>query len=170
MATCPVTPGLQPLRRKQRDALACFGAMETSVDWDQSMILDEIKTMREQYNQQVAKEEPSPKFQWEFACTLACSPRYADVIEAVELLEELVEVGFRRVDCLHHLILANLKIGQYAKAKDNADVWLHLEPDNGVARMMYSVVVERASHDGWIAWCGFALLATGLIAAWLRRK
>ena len=31
----------------------------------------------------------------------------------------------------------------------------------GVARMMYSVVVERASHDGWIAWCGFALLATG---------
>lgn len=161
---------LQPLRRKQRDALACFGAMETSVDWDQSMILDEIKTMREQYNQQVAKEEPSPKFQWEFACTLACSPRYADVIEAVELLEELVEVGFRRVDCLHHLILANLKIGQYAKAKDNADVWLHLEPDNGVARMMYSVVVERASHDGWIAWCGFALLATGLIAAWLRRK
>ena len=53
-----------------------------------------------------------------------------------------------------------------------------------VARMMYSVVrgpgasqggmnaaetaaslrlqvVERASHDGWIAWCGFALLATG---------
>lgn len=28
--------------------------METSVDWDPSMILDEIKSMREQYDQQVS--------------------------------------------------------------------------------------------------------------------
>lgn len=145
--------------------------METSVDWDPSMVLDEIETMREQYNQQVAKEEPSPKFQWEFACTLACSPRYVDVAEAVQLLEELVEVGFRRVDCLHQLILANLKLGHYAKAKESADVWLHLEPDNGVARMLYSVVLERASHDGWVGWCGLALLAaTGLLVTLLKKK
>lgn len=71
--------------------------------------------------------------------------RYKDVSEAVELIDELLEVGFRRVDCLHQLILANLKLGNYTKAKETleigsqrsseaqeaADVWLHLEPDNG---------------------------------------
>ena len=62
----------------------------------------------------------------------------------MELIDELLEVGFRRVDCLHQLILANLKLGHYTKAKETlercyesletqeaADVWLHLEPDNG---------------------------------------
>ena len=145
--------------------------METSVDWDPSMILDEVKTMREQYEIQVEKEQPSPKFQWEFACTLSCSPRYSDVEEAVLLLEELLEVGFHRADCLHQLILANLKLGHYSKAKEAADVWLHIEPESGMARMLYSVVLERASHDGWLGICGMTLLAaTGLLVAWLRRK
>ena len=28
-----------------------------------------------------------------------------------------VQVGFHRADCLHQLILANLKLGHYSKAK-----------------------------------------------------
>ena len=32
-------------------------------------------------------------------------------------LGRLVQVGFHRADCLHQLILANLKLGHYSKAK-----------------------------------------------------
>ena len=116
--------------------------------------------------------------------------RYKDVSEAVELIDELLEVGFRRVDCLHQLILANLKLGNYTKAKETleigsqrsseaqeaADVWLHLEPDNGlervltqgVARMLHSVVLERASHDGWLGFYGLTLVATGALNTFLK--
>ena len=42
------------------------------------------------------------------------------IVIRTDILELESQVGFRRVDCLHHLILANLKIGNYAKAKVGA--------------------------------------------------
>ena len=50
-------------------------------------------------------------------------------------------MGFRRVDCLHHLILANLKIGQYAKAKVGSEA----RPEKGFS---IGQVVEEIRDEG----------------------
>ncbi|CAJ1337678.1 unnamed protein product [Effrenium voratum] len=141
-----------------------------AADWDPALILDDIDTVRARYQTQVDAGTPSPKLQWELACLLSCSPRYAHVGEAVFLFNELIEVGFERAHCLHRLILANMKLGNYSKAKEAADVWLHLEPENSEARILYSLVLERASHDGWLGYCALTLVAAGILVAWFRRK
>jgi len=108
----------------------------------------DIAALRERYEEQAHSDQPSPKLQFEFACLLVCSPRRADVREGAQLLDELLEAGFSRAEVLHHLTLTNLKLGQYAKAKEHVDLWLCLQPRNSVARLLHAMVLDKATHDG----------------------
>mmetsp|Transcript_21069 Transcript_21069/g.39599 ORF Transcript_21069/g.39599 Transcript_21069/m.39599 type:complete len:148 (+) Transcript_21069:56-499(+) len=146
--------------------------MAEGVDWDPSMIAEEIAKIRREYQIQARNEIPSPKIQFDFACALIASCRYSDVKEAIFLLDELLDVGFRRNDTLHYMTLAHLKLGNYGRCKEKLDTWIHLEPGNGLAKVLHSVIIERASHDGWIGALGFGTIAAGvgLYLAWQRLK
>eukprot|EP00439_Symbiodinium_sp_Y106_P053972 s2546_g7.t1 len=105
-------------------------AMSLPVDWDPSMMADDIETLRREYKTQVENSLPSPRLQFNYAKALVSSSRYADIEEGIFLLNELFDVGFHRPDCLHTLALAYLKVGNYAQAKEKLDIWIHLEPQN----------------------------------------
>mmetsp|Transcript_63764 Transcript_63764/g.103296 ORF Transcript_63764/g.103296 Transcript_63764/m.103296 type:complete len:146 (-) Transcript_63764:36-473(-) len=143
--------------------------MAASGEWEPSMLMDEIQTLREKYEEQATSDSPSPRLQFEYACLLICSPRHAEVREGARLLDELLEAGFHRTDVLHHLSLAHLKLGQYVRAKEHVDVWLHLEPRSGMARLLHSLVLERASHDGLLGLFGLGLLGLGAALVAVRK-
>merc|ERR1719277_909555 len=126
------------------------------------MLLAEIDVMRLKYEEQAHSDQPSPRLQFEFACLLICSPRRTDVREGKELLDQLLEVGFSRPEVLHYLTLTHLKLGQYLQAKEHVDMWLCLQPRNGMARFLHSLVVDRASHEGLLGLVGLSML--GLVA------
>mmetsp|Transcript_90947 Transcript_90947/g.294345 ORF Transcript_90947/g.294345 Transcript_90947/m.294345 type:complete len:146 (+) Transcript_90947:81-518(+) len=139
-------------------------------EWDPALLAAEIDTLRKRYEDQDLSQ-PSPRLQFEYACLLICSPKRAEIREGVRLLDELLEVGFNRPEVLHHLALAHLKLGQYVRAMQQVDTWLCLEPRNGLARLLHSLVLDRASHDGLIGLACLGLAAAGLLAAlsWRQR-
>merc|ERR1712060_664286 len=117
-------------------------------EWEPSMLPAEIQVLRNKYEEQANSDAPSPRLQFEFACLLVCSPRRADVREGAMLLDQLLEAGFDRPAVLSNLTLTYLKLGQYVRAKEHVDMWLCLQPKNGMARLLHSLVLDRASHDG----------------------
>jgi len=117
--------------------------------WDAVVQESEVDALRKTYEAQVVNsDQPSPQVQFEFACLLVSSPKRANIREGVELLEELLTAGFHRAEVLHHLALTHLKLGQYVRAKEQVDVLLNLQPRNSMARLLASLVLDRASHDG----------------------
>eukprot|EP00929_Paragymnodinium_shiwhaense_P023790 TRINITY_DN14808_c0_g1_i1.p1 TRINITY_DN14808_c0_g1~~TRINITY_DN14808_c0_g1_i1.p1 ORF type:complete len:154 (+),score=38.54 TRINITY_DN14808_c0_g1_i1:68-529(+) len=134
-------------------------------EWDPSVLRKDIEILREKYENQPCGAE-SPGLQFDFACHLICSSNRTEVREGVTLLEELLHVGFERAEVLHFLVLSYLKIGRYSDAKEKAELWLCIEPTNGMARLLHSVVLERASHDGLLGlfFFGVAGVTTALLA------
>mmetsp|Transcript_112170 Transcript_112170/g.328152 ORF Transcript_112170/g.328152 Transcript_112170/m.328152 type:complete len:147 (-) Transcript_112170:80-520(-) len=131
-------------------------------EWEPSMLEAELEALRQRYEEQADSDQPSPRLQYEYACLLICSAKRADVREGARLLDQLLEVGFNRPEVLHHLSLAHLKLGQYVRAKEHVDMWLCLQPRNGMARLLHSLVLDRASHDGLIGVFGLGLLGVGM--------
>mmetsp|Transcript_103689 Transcript_103689/g.231623 ORF Transcript_103689/g.231623 Transcript_103689/m.231623 type:complete len:146 (+) Transcript_103689:71-508(+) len=143
--------------------------MAALAEWDPSMLLAEIEGLRQKYEEQAHSDQPSPRLQFEFASLLICSPRRSDVREGCQLLDELLEVGFSRPEVLHHLTLTHLKLGEYVRAKEHVDTWLCLEPRSGMARMLHSLVLDRASHDGFLGLAALGLLGLAGAVALFRR-
>merc|ERR1719401_223896 len=143
--------------------------MAAMAEWDPSMLLAEIEVLRQKYEEQAHSDQPSPRLQFEFASLLICSPRRSDVREGRELLDQLLEVGFSRPEVLHYLTLTHLKLGQYLQAKEHVDMWLCLQPRNGMARFLHSLVLDRASHDGLLGLFGLGVLGLAATLALLRR-
>eukprot|EP00927_Polykrikos_kofoidii_P057249 TRINITY_DN51369_c0_g1_i1.p1 TRINITY_DN51369_c0_g1~~TRINITY_DN51369_c0_g1_i1.p1 ORF type:complete len:168 (-),score=25.70 TRINITY_DN51369_c0_g1_i1:99-533(-) len=144
--------------------------MAGKMEWDQSTLATEIKVMRERYEGQASSDNPSARLQFDFACLLICSPSRSDVREGIELLDQLLEVGFNRTEVLHQLALAHLKIGQYIKAKENVDMWLCLQPGSVMARLLHSLVLDRASTDGLLFFFCLGIVSLGTGFALLRWK
>merc|ERR1719313_2600104 len=71
-----------------------------------------------------------------------------EVREGIKLFDELLQVGYNRVDVLYHAALAHFKLSEYATAKHRLDMLLRLEPRHFTARAFQSVILDRASHDG----------------------
>merc|ERR1712232_1097339 len=132
--------------------------MAAAGEWDPSMLSQEIEQVRKAYDEhcQVDPNKISPKLTFEYSCLLICSPSKVQVREGLELL---LDSGYKRPEVLHHLVLTHLKLGQYVRAKEMVDMWLCLEPRNNMARMLHSLVLDRASHDGLIGILGFGVLA-----------
>merc|ERR1712187_646342 len=128
----------------------------------------EIAVLRTKYEEQANSDAPSPSLQFEFACLLVCSPRKADMREGVRLLEELLGVGFDRIAVLNNLTLTYLKLGQYVRAKENVDLLLQLQPKSGMARLLHSLVLDRASHDGLLGLLCMGLFGAGLAVMVMR--
>mmetsp|Transcript_63579 Transcript_63579/g.186553 ORF Transcript_63579/g.186553 Transcript_63579/m.186553 type:complete len:146 (-) Transcript_63579:51-488(-) len=141
--------------------------MATVGEWDPADLPAEIESLRSRYEEQAYSDTPSPRLQFEFACLLICSPKGADVREGAVLLDQLLEAGFNRSEVLHNLVLTHLKLGQYLRAKEHVDMWLCLQPRNGMARMLHSVVLDRASHDGLIC-VAVGLAGAGALLAMFR--
>merc|ERR1740123_287463 len=137
--------------------------------WDAVVQESEIDALRKRYEAQAYSDQPSPRLQFEFACLLVSSPKRAHIREGVRLLEELLEAGFNRTEVLHHLALTHLKLGHYIRAKEQVDVWLCLQPRNSTARLLHSLVLDRASHDGLIGFFGIGLMSLSLVFVLLRR-
>mmetsp|Transcript_2191 Transcript_2191/g.4877 ORF Transcript_2191/g.4877 Transcript_2191/m.4877 type:complete len:147 (+) Transcript_2191:51-491(+) len=140
-----------------------------ATEWEPSMLASEIEALRKRYEEQADSSTPSPRLQYEYACLLICSPKRAEIREGARLLDELLEAGFNRPEVLHQLTLTHLKLGQYVRAKEHVDMWLCLQPRNGMARLLHSLVLDRASHDGLVGLFGFGLLGVGVAFAFLRR-
>mmetsp|Transcript_98486 Transcript_98486/g.228349 ORF Transcript_98486/g.228349 Transcript_98486/m.228349 type:complete len:147 (+) Transcript_98486:107-547(+) len=139
-----------------------------ATEWDASKLEEELETLRQRYQEQADSDNPSPRLQYEYACLLICSPKRADIREGVHLLDQLLEVGFNRPEVLHHLTLTHLKLGQYVRAKEHVDLWLCLQPRNGMARLLHSLVLDRASTDGLIGLFGLSLVGVGVAFALLK--
>uniref|UniRef100_A0A7S0FY40 Mitochondrial fission 1 protein n=1 Tax=Pyrodinium bahamense TaxID=73915 RepID=A0A7S0FY40_9DINO len=140
----------------------------TAIEWEPSMLEAEIEALRKRYEEQADSDQPSPRLQYEYACLLICSPKRAEIREGARLLDQLLEVGFNRPEVLHQLTLTYLKLGQYVRAKEHVDMWLCLQPRNGMARFLHSLVLDRASHDGLIGLFTLGFLGLGMALALLR--
>mmetsp|Transcript_70923 Transcript_70923/g.122942 ORF Transcript_70923/g.122942 Transcript_70923/m.122942 type:complete len:145 (-) Transcript_70923:81-515(-) len=140
-------------------------------EWDPSELESEIACMRQEYTKaEEGGADPSALLTFNYASLLICSPSKDDVKSGAEYLELCLEVGYRREECLHLLTLTHLKLGQYAKAKKDVDMWLVLPPKNkDMARLLHSVVLDRASHDGLLGLFLLGVTGLGLGFALLRR-
>ncbi|CDJ40781.1 hypothetical protein, conserved, partial [Eimeria tenella] len=54
----------------------------------------ETDALRAKYIEQVESGCPCPRLQFEFASLLICSPNKRDLKDSVDLLTELLEIGF----------------------------------------------------------------------------
>eukprot|EP00918_Siedleckia_nematoides_P010707 GHVU01023383.1.p1 GENE.GHVU01023383.1~~GHVU01023383.1.p1 ORF type:complete len:147 (-),score=19.42 GHVU01023383.1:1556-1996(-) len=108
----------------------------------------EIKTLREEFLKQVDADAPSPRLQYEFACMLACSPSSRDNREALELLDELVSIGYGLSDSLYQSALTHYKLGEFAAARGKIETLLRMEPRNLTALNLQSIILNRAAQDG----------------------
>lgn len=144
--------------------------MATSAEWSSVQFTAELDMMRQKYKEQPDMSQPSPKIQFEYACLLICSPSRADIREGVELLVQLYDVEFHPTEVLHRLALAHLKLGQYGQAKKEIDRWLDLEPKDGTARMLHSLIIDRATHDGLVGLFCAGLLVVGSTLLLSRRR
>lgn len=113
-------------------------------------ISHEIQRLRREYNDPAQLANPSPRLQLEFAGLLACSTRRLDVEEAIELMEELLEIGYHRADCLYQVAMAQLKMADYYRAKQSVDRLLRLDPKNLSALSLQSLILDRLTYDGLV--------------------
>mmetsp|Transcript_8892 Transcript_8892/g.19915 ORF Transcript_8892/g.19915 Transcript_8892/m.19915 type:complete len:143 (-) Transcript_8892:37-465(-) len=131
---------------------------------------EEVGILRKQYEAQAESDAPSPTLQFQFGCLLLCSARRSEIVEGVELLTELLEVGFKRTEVSQNLAMGQLKLGNYAAAKEHVDEWRMLEPGDGMARMVESTILHRAAQDGYIGMFLIAAVTVGLAAFWRARR
>eukprot|EP00922_Rhytidocystis_sp_ex-Travisia-forbesii_P007451 GHVS01010879.1.p1 GENE.GHVS01010879.1~~GHVS01010879.1.p1 ORF type:complete len:132 (+),score=14.35 GHVS01010879.1:176-571(+) len=86
----------------------------------------ELKLLRSEYWKQWDSENPSPRLQLEYASLLSCSPDKANIREALDLFNELIEIGYNRPDCLYQLSIAHLKLGDHALARQQIEQLLRM--------------------------------------------
>eukprot|EP00922_Rhytidocystis_sp_ex-Travisia-forbesii_P007452 GHVS01010880.1.p1 GENE.GHVS01010880.1~~GHVS01010880.1.p1 ORF type:complete len:150 (+),score=21.19 GHVS01010880.1:176-625(+) len=130
----------------------------------------ELKLLRSEYWKQWDSENPSPRLQLEYASLLSCSPDKANIREALDLFNELIEIGYNRPDCLYQLSIAHLKLGDHALARQQIEQLLRMEPRNLSALSLHSLILDRTSHDGLVGLGVAAALAAGCIGLFLMRR
>ncbi|CEL93881.1 unnamed protein product [Vitrella brassicaformis CCMP3155] len=123
----------------------------------------ETSALREEYYSQAQASNPSPRLQFEYACLLSCSPNREEIREALELFNELLEIGFDRPDCLYQISLAHLKLGEYALAKRRVEMLLRIDPRNLSALSLHSLIMDRTSHDGIVGTIIILAVTAGVV-------
>mmetsp|Transcript_53513 Transcript_53513/g.98980 ORF Transcript_53513/g.98980 Transcript_53513/m.98980 type:complete len:147 (-) Transcript_53513:142-582(-) len=146
-----------------------MAAVETT-DVELPRYEEEVNALRQQYEAQADTPNPSPSLQFQFGCLLICSSRRAEIAEGLELLTQLSEVGFQRTQVSQNLAMGHLKMGNYVAAKEHVDEWRMLEPADGMARMVESVILHRASQDGHIAVFLLGAVALACATWWKCRR
>mmetsp|Transcript_14895 Transcript_14895/g.33940 ORF Transcript_14895/g.33940 Transcript_14895/m.33940 type:complete len:144 (+) Transcript_14895:78-509(+) len=131
---------------------------------------EEVKGLRAEYEAQADAPNPSPSLQFQFGCLLLCSSRRTEIAEGLELLTQLSEVGFERTQVSQNLAMGHLKMGNYLAAKEHVDEWRMLEPADGMARMVESVILHRAAQDGHIAVFLLSAVALACVTWWKCRR
>mmetsp|Transcript_20656 Transcript_20656/g.45297 ORF Transcript_20656/g.45297 Transcript_20656/m.45297 type:complete len:157 (+) Transcript_20656:64-534(+) len=139
--------------------------MVASLHWDTSGILADLGDVQRQVEQtssgQTSSGQPAWRLDFERARLLVCLPGRLDVRSGVSLLDQLVDAGHSRAEALRYLILAHLRLGEYAKAQRRAEALLNLQTQDATDRLLHSLVLDHTIKDG----ISGALLAAGLIAA-----
>ncbi|KAF8819080.1 putative tetratricopeptide repeat protein 11 [Cardiosporidium cionae] len=75
---------------------------------------------------QSMSDQPSARLQFEYASLLLCSSSLEEIREAIELFNELLEIGFNRSESLYQISLGYLKLGEYSAAKSRAAMLLKM--------------------------------------------
>lgn len=125
--------------------------MATPSEWSSAQWILEMEVMRERCHMQ-----QSQKIQFEYACLLICSPD--GIHEGLQLLLQLRDEGFCSPKVLHRLTLAHLKLGRHGQAKKDVDRWLDLEPRDGVALLLRSII-EQATQEQDFSWLSFPCIS-----------
>ncbi|EDO06429.1 Tetratricopeptide repeat family protein [Babesia bovis T2Bo] len=107
----------------------------------------ELERLRNQYEESLLGDYPSARIQFEYACTLMCSPEREHLDLAIELLEELVRVKYNITTSMYQLALCHIKRREYKKARRHLDMLLRLEPRNHAALTLRSLLFNLLYDD-----------------------
>uniref|UniRef100_A0A0G4GYX0 Mitochondrial fission 1 protein n=1 Tax=Chromera velia CCMP2878 TaxID=1169474 RepID=A0A0G4GYX0_9ALVE len=131
---------------------------------------EELRQLFEESNE----EEPSPRLQLDLGAHLCCSIEKEDVKEGIELLQELLSIGYRRQEVLYQLALGHMKLGKHAVARKEAEMLLRMEPRNLQYLAVHSLIVERTATEGStgsiLLLASVASAAFFLFSAWKTRQ
>eukprot|EP00742_Colponemidia_sp_Colp-10_P003367 GILJ01003586.1.p1 GENE.GILJ01003586.1~~GILJ01003586.1.p1 ORF type:complete len:189 (+),score=14.44 GILJ01003586.1:59-568(+) len=122
----------------------------------------DIERFREAYLQEMQKDAPSPQAQFELAWCLTCSSNRGDLREGIELLQELIEAGYNRLDCIYYIALAHFRLGEYAKSRRRIEMLLRMQPNHRQGLSLQSIIVDKITTEGSLGIAIFASLAVGM--------
>lgn len=135
--------------------------MEYPIEAEVSLSVDEIRSLRNEFNSEMPNPSPSTKFN--LAWGEIRSSNTSDVERGLKLMYQLYlsEPRMSR-ECLYYLALGSYKIGEYSQARKYADELLKNEPNNGQARGLRIAIDEKVRTEGLI---GLGIVGGGVALA-----
>ncbi|XP_037506558.1 mitochondrial fission 1 protein [Rhipicephalus sanguineus] len=91
---------------------------------------DELHRIELSYNEHLQHGHMLPSVQYDYGRCLVLSRFPADIIKGIVLLEQLIQLEYRPIDCCYMSALAHTKLGHYNTALQFTKTMLVKEPRN----------------------------------------
>ncbi|RKP06448.1 hypothetical protein THASP1DRAFT_31734 [Thamnocephalis sphaerospora] len=151
--------------------LADIEAPLADAELEASYSCTRVRVLRKQFEREGMSVTPQTKFN--YAWGLVKSHRKAEQVRGVRLLTELCRNSPQRQrEGLYYLALGHYKLGNYHNARECVDQLLDLEPHNGQAKALRSLIERKVTRDGVLGFAivGSLVAAASIVAAQLLRR
>ncbi|XP_077560476.1 mitochondrial fission 1 protein-like [Haemaphysalis longicornis] len=107
----------------------------------------ELHRIEVSYNEHLHHGHMLPSIQFDYGRCLVHSRFPADIIKGIVLMEQLIQLEYRPIDCCYLTALAHTKLGNYSAALQFTKAMLVKEPLNQPGRELQDLINHKVLRE-----------------------